>query len=514
MEGTQDYFYKPPVSNVMLGFQDRSIEYLYRAQFKPNTIEINPNGRHSSETISTNRYNTAFDVGVACVLYLLVAIGCFLVFQKEIYWSVLFVVTILLQLFVLLVVLRDAFFAQHHMLRLLKFNFFHLWYPRHIIGAVILSYPAIAVFINASCDATSGVRNNEFYLFAIVVAMLHFCNFIQLNSWMKTGLAILCAIIMLLVLFLSFEMCPGETIDGLTTADPNASPEPTMAMGVELAVVLFLLLILVWFLNREFEISFRLNYYGGVKAAKDKEEMQVEKKEAETLLGHIIPSFVTEQMGTSDKYSENHHSVAVIFGSVINFNDFYEENFRGGIESIRFLHELISDFDSLLDERQFQDVEKIKTIGATYMAACGLRPQTIADLDSRVIMMDFAIEMMQKLKEFNEEGLNITQGAFKFILRIGYNQGPLTSGVIGTTKKLYDIWGDTVNVASRMDSTGVANKIQVIEKTMKELHAYYEFKYCGTKAVRGKGEMITYTLVTKRTTTLPLDDTNYPPRGT
>ncbi len=430
----------------------------------------------------------------------------------------------MLQLFVLLIVLRDAFFAQHPVLSQFQLSFFHLWYPRHVIGALILGLPALAVFINSSCDPGTGVRVNQFYLFIIVVALLHYCNFIQLNSWMKTVLAILCAVVMWAILFVSIKHCTdaGSSNNATTTGSSmtTVASSPNQSMGetmtVELAVVLILLLILVWFLNREFEISFRLNYYGGVKAAKDKEEMQVEKKEAETLLGHIIPSFVTEEMGSSGKYSQNHKHVAVIFASVVNFNDFFEETYKGGKECIRFLHELISDFDNLLEEKRFQDVEKIKTIGSTYMAACGLHPKASADEDSHIksllTMMDFAIEMMDKLQEFNDEGLRFTQGAFKFIMRIGYNHGELTSGVIGTTKKLYDIWGDTVNVASRMDSTGVANHIQVREATMKVLHPYYEFTYAGLKKVHGKEDMFTYHLVKKRKVPLDPDNTDFPPK--
>ncbi len=196
----------------------------------------------------------------------------------------------------------------------------------------------------------------------------------------------------------------------------------------------------------------------------------------------------------TQSYSKNHDSVGVIFASIVNFSEFYEESYEGGKECYRVLNELIGDFDELLRKHEFKSVEKIKTIGATYMAASGLNVQQLAENDEDSphahlrALFSFALEMMGVLDDFNKNMLG-----FGFKLRIGFNHGPLTAGVIGTTKLLYDIWGDTVNIASRMDSTGVECRVQVSEESHAVLSAMgLEFDYRGTVNVKGKGQMRTF----------------------
>lgn len=196
----------------------------------------------------------------------------------------------------------------------------------------------------------------------------------------------------------------------------------------------------------------------------------------------------------TQSYSKNHDSVGVIFASIVNFSEFYEESYEGGKECYRVLNELIGDFDDLLHKPEFKSVEKIKTIGSTYMAASGLNVQQLAENEDDSPhahlreLFNFALEMMGVLDDFNKNMLG-----FGFKLRIGFNHGPLTAGVIGTTKLLYDIWGDTVNIASRMDSTGVECRVQVSEESHAVLRAMgLEFDYRGTVNVKGKGQMRTF----------------------
>lgn len=126
------------------------------------------------------------------------------------------------------------------------------------------------------------------------------------------------------------------------------------------------------------------------------------------------------------------------------------------------------------------------------MAASGLNAQQCADAAHPHAhlraLFEFALEMMQVVDDFNKNMLG-----FGFKLRIGFNHGPLTAGVIGTTKLLYDIWGDTVNIASRMDTTGVECRVQVSEESFCVLSSMdYEFDYRGTVNVKGKGQMKTF----------------------
>uniref|UniRef100_A0A3Q3LI86 Adenylate cyclase type 3 n=1 Tax=Mastacembelus armatus TaxID=205130 RepID=A0A3Q3LI86_9TELE len=204
-------------------------------------------------------------------------------------------------------------------------------------------------------------------------------------------------------------------------------------------------------------------------------------------------------------YSQSYDEIGVMFASIPNFSDFYTEESinNGGIECLRFLNEIISDFDSLLDEPQFRCITKIKTIGSTYMAASGVTPdvsngytcmkkeeqsdrerwQHLADL------ADFALAMKVTLMNINYQSFN------NFMLRIGLNKGGVLAGVIGARKPHYDIWGNTVNVASRMESTGVMGNIQVVEDCYNILKEYgFRFVRRGPIFVKGKGELLTYFL--------------------
>lgn len=267
---------------------------------------------------------------------------------------------------------------------------------------------------------------------------------------------------------------------------------PQDLLGPEALVAFFLLILLVWFLNREFEVSYRLHYHGNMEADQHRIKIQNMRDQADWLLRNIIPFHVAEQLKVTQSYSKNHDNVGVIFASIVNFSEFYEESYEGGKECYRVLNELIGDFDELLRKSDFSNIEKIKTIGATYMAASGLNAQQCGDQTHPHAhlraLFEFSLEMMRVVDDFNKNMLG-----FKFKLRIGFNHGPLTAGVIGTTKLLYDIWGDTVNIASRMDTTGVECRVQVSEESYCVLSGMdYEFDYRGTVNVKGKGQMKTY----------------------
>ena len=151
---------------------------------------------------------------------------------------------------------------------------------------------------------------------------------------------------------------------------------------------------------------------------------------ADWLLHNIIPSHVSDQLKKSAKYSENHKDIGIVFASLVNFNELYDESYMGGKEFLRVLNELISDFDDLLDKAEFKNVEKIKTIGATFMAASGLNPfirnENTHKHQHLHELMEFAYSLQASVEDFNQSLIE-----FDLILRIGFNYGDITSGVIG-----------------------------------------------------------------------------------
>ncbi|NWW82232.1 ADCY9 cyclase, partial [Climacteris rufus] len=340
---------------------------------------------------------------------------------------------------------------------------------------------------------------------AILITIVQYCNFCQLSSWMRSLLATVVGAVLLILLYVS--LCPASAHalnapvcssfsssrkSPCNSSVPSDTKRPADLIGQEVVLVSFLLLLLVWFLNREFEVSYRLHYHGDVEADLHRTKIQSMRDQADWLLRNIIPYHVAEQLKVSQSYSKNHDSGGVIFASIVNFSEFYEENYEGGKECYRVLNELIGDFDELLSKPHYSSIEKIKTIGATYMAASGLNTSQCQDSSHPhghlQTLFEFAKEMMRVVDDFNNNML-----WFNFKLRIGFNHGPLTAGVIGTTKLLYDIWGDTVNIASRMDTTGVECRIQVSEESYRILNKMgYDFDYRGTVNVKGKGQMKTY----------------------
>ncbi|XP_063890789.1 adenylate cyclase type 6 [Helicoverpa armigera] len=271
-----------------------------------------------------------------------------------------------------------------------------------------------------------------------------------------------------------------------------------IALGATVALLLH---------SHQTESTYRLDFIWKLQANDEKEEMEHLEAYNRKLLANILPEHVAQHFLCSDKnidelYHEQCESVCVMFASIPNFSEFYVEleGNNEGVECLRLLNEIIADFDEILAEDQFKYIEKIKSTGATYMAASGL---TAATRDLRgfrhvTAMADYALRLREQLQYVNEHSFN------SFRIRIGINIGPVVAGVIGARKPQYDIWGNAVNVASRMDSTGLLDHIQVTEEVYEILSTRgYKLRCRGMIDVKGKGNMVTYFLEGVGETTLP-----------
>ncbi|KAM4891891.1 adenylate cyclase type 9 isoform 2-T2 [Sylvia borin] len=502
----KDYFFKPPINKLSLNFLDQDLEMAYRTSYQEEVIRNAP-----VKTFASATFSSLLDVFLSTTVFLILSITCFL--KHGMVASppppaavVVFVIAILLEVLSLVISIRMAFFLEEVMTctkRLLEV--ISGWLPRHFFGAILVSLPALAVFSHFTSDFETNIHYTMFMCCAILITIVQYCNFCQLSSWMRSLLATVVGAVLLILLYVS--LCPASSVEAphldlaqnfssrkspCNSSVPSEARRPAELIGQEVVLVSFLLLLLVWFLNREFEVSYRLHYHGDVEADLHRTKIQSMRDQADWLLRNIIPYHVAEQLKVSQSYSKNHDSGGVIFASIVNFSEFYEENYEGGKECYRVLNELIGDFDELLSKPHYSSIEKIKTIGATYMAASGLNTSQCQDSSHPhghlQTLFEFAKEMMRVVDDFNNNML-----WFNFKLRIGFNHGPLTAGVIGTTKLLYDIWGDTVNIASRMDTTGVECRIQVSEESYRILSKMgYDFDYRGTVNVKGKGQMKTY----------------------
>ncbi|NWQ78629.1 ADCY7 cyclase, partial [Columbina picui] len=265
-------------------------------------------------------------------------------------------------------------------------------------------------------------------------------------------------------------------------------------------------------INLSYWVPLQIDYYCRLdclwknKFKKEHEQFETMENVNRLLLENVLPAHVAAYFigdkRNEDWYHQSYDCVCVMFASVPDFKVFYTEcdvN-KEGLECLRLLNEIIADFDELLLKPKFSGVEKIKTIGSTYMAAAGLSvtPGQENNQDKERqhahigIMVEYGIALMSKLDGINRHSFN------NFRLRVGINHGPVIAGVIGARKPQYDIWGNTVNVASRMESTGELGKIQVTEETSNILQELgYSCECRGLINVKGKGELRTYFVCTE-----------------
>ncbi|XP_018562676.1 Ca(2+)/calmodulin-responsive adenylate cyclase isoform X3 [Anoplophora glabripennis] len=292
--------------------------------------------------------------------------------------------------------------------------------------------------------------------------------------------------------------------------DGDSTVIPQHVLSV-VEVLMFVLAVLLH--GRQVEWTARLDFLWQIQANEEKREMDALQHSNKRILFNLLPAHVAthfldnqfrNNMNTlsQELYHQSYSRVGVVFASITNYHEFYTEldGNNQGVECLRLLNEIIADFDDLLSEERFKAIDKIKTVGSTYMAAVGLMPDLrILDDDETTAgihlstLVEFVFAMRDRLLNINENSYN------NFMLRVGINIGPVVAGVIGARKPQYDIWGNTVNVASRMDSTGLPNHTQVTEEVYQVLRTYpYEFQCRGKVKVKGKGDMTTYFLIDRK----------------
>ncbi|HSL66540.1 MAG TPA: adenylate/guanylate cyclase domain-containing protein, partial [Actinomycetota bacterium] len=213
--------------------------------------------------------------------------------------------------------------------------------------------------------------------------------------------------------------------------------------------------------------------------------LQVERAKSERLLLNVLPRSIADRLKEREEIiADGFPEVTVLFADIVGFTPQAE---RVSPETtVEMLNDLFSEFDRLTEQR---GLEKIKTIGDAYMVAGGL-PEP--NPDHAKMVADLALDMLEAaLIRTLADGEPVK-------LRIGIDSGPVVAGVIGTRKFIYDLWGDTVNTASRMESHGEPGCIQVTERTWALLRDRYSFSDRHRVQVKGKGEMTTYFLTGRR----------------
>lgn len=344
-----------------------------------------------------------------------------------------------------------------------------------------------------------------YYTCSCMLAFVACSVFLRMSLEFKVVLLTV-ALVAYMALFTTL-LCPHWHCCAHSTKTNGTLSSPPVCSWWDLKTIGFYLVlfyITLIMLSRQIDYYCRLDCLWKNKFKKEHEEFETMENVNRLLLENVLPAhvaahFIGDKLN-EDWYHQSYDCVCVMFASVPDFKVFYTEcdvN-KEGLECLRLLNEIIADFDELLLKPKFSSVEKIKTIGSTYMAAAGLSVPSgheNQDLERQHAhigtTVEFSLALMNKLDGINRHSFN------SFRLRVGINHGPVIAGVIGARKPQYDIWGNTVNVASRMESTGELGKIQVTEETCTILQGLgYSCECRGLINVKGKGELRTYFVCT------------------
>ncbi|KAI4817913.1 hypothetical protein KUCAC02_011285 [Chaenocephalus aceratus] len=343
-----------------------------------------------------------------------------------------------------------------------------------------------------------------YFIYCCILGLVSCSVFLRINYELK--------MVVMLVAVVIYNIIILQTHASLLDAFSKALPGVLKDLKTMGSVSLFIFFITLLVLARQNEYYCRLDFLWRDKFKRECEEIETMENLNRVLLENVLPAHVAEHFlgrnwKNEDLYHQSYESVCVMFASIPDFKEFYTESDvnKEGLECLRLLNEIIADFDELLSKPKFSGVEKIKTIGSTYMAATGLNvtpgPECAQEHDRQNMhigtMVEFAFALVGKLDVINKHSFN------DFRLRIGINHGPVIAGVIGAQKPQYDIWGNSVNVASRMETTGVLGKIQVTEETNHILSTLGYMCSCrGIINVKGKGELKTFFVHTEMTRSL------------
>uniref|UniRef100_A0A6P4DYU6 adenylate cyclase n=1 Tax=Drosophila rhopaloa TaxID=1041015 RepID=A0A6P4DYU6_DRORH len=306
----------------------------------------------------------------------------------------------------------------------------------------------------------------------------------------------------------------------------SATTTPYLRAEIAHCIRVCMMLITMYTKERQTEFNTKMNYKLNVDLQKKQKAADVTNQSIIILLNNILPSHVVElylnSVANHDLYYENYRMVSVMFAMLINF--------QMDLPSLRVLNDIITEFDRLLTSyKDYYSVEKIKVVGCTYMAACGLdynlaskirntdlrsssyqcemdrvrSRQTSMSIDfdanrnQEVIFMmtTFGLDLMRTLSVCNKAyaGRPFDRALSTGEICIGISSGEIMAGVVGASQPHYDIWGNPVNMASRMESTGLPGHIQVTEESAKVLEEFdIMCFYRGLTFVKGRGEIPTY----------------------
>ena len=374
--------------------------------------------------------------------------------------------------------LRDLFINEAGLKRAPK---------RLIVGDLILLAGAVSLLVSQftglyyTWDITNHYVHSKlffaFYFFPLPALLLQTTCVVQHYNKLPRRIRIP----LLLFIFVPLAMAVVQLVA------KDVAPAVLSTAGIDILLYIFT----IEDMNRRIERAHRLEiemmaqYQKELEQTVDERTRELKKanEKVEYLLLNILPEKVARELADDPNkvISNRYPNVTVLFTDVVDFTKISSE--MSAQDTVVMLNRMMTLFDN---RAQREGIEKIKTIGDAYMAAIGLDDNP--NNDGAEKMIKFAKGLLEDLEEFNKIS------DVKLQIRIGINSGELVAGVIGKTKFIYDIWGDNVNIASRMESSGKPGKIHVSESTYNQIKDKYDYTEKVVTEIKGKGMMTGYFL--------------------
>lgn len=348
-------------------------------------------------------------------------------------------------------------------------------------------------------------------LFPYIYIIFSYASLLIFYRYKKFQYSIFTQLIMLLVMpfFMQWVIGGYEASSGIAIWAILSPIGALMILGTRQSTSWFILFAALaaisWFLNDQFmgnalpiprhikDTFFLMNIMGTTcilyavmryfQSQKERtlQELAIEQARSEKLLLNVLPLSIANRLKDNDmRIANSHESVTVLFADIAGFTQLTSS--ISPTQLVELLSQLFSRFDQLVEK---YGLEKIKTIGDGYMVVGGA-PTDVKD--HAAVVTELALEMFSALSAFNQDTGN------SFQMRIGISTGAVVAGVIGTSKFAYDLWGDPVNMASRMEQTALTNSIQLSQATHALIENRFDFEMRKQVQVKGKGKVNTYML--------------------
>jgi len=362
----------------------------------------------------------------------------------------------------------------------------YLIFSEPLAGAIPLSYSAFSLLTLLGFLAT---RRYDLYLTAqlVLILLLPFLLMVALGGFVNSSAVVLWSVLcpMAALVFDRPEKAPRWMLLYAGLLILGGALQPYVRLTNNLPPTMIVPLFFVLNLGTVSGIAFFLLFYFVREKDRAYRMLNLERERADQLLLNVLPKEVAPRLKQSGQtIAEHFDSASVLFADIVGSTTLFAD--MEPREIVDWLNEVFSAFDVLLDK---YGLEKIRTIGDSYMVAAGV-PSPRPDHARALALM--ALEMCEQLQQMP------ARNGRRIAFRMGMNSGPMVGGVIGKTKFHYDLWGDTVNTASRMESHGEAGKIQVTQQTYDLLRGEFDFEPRGLIPIKGKGELQTWFLLGRR----------------